>query len=214
MHPEWEYRFWTDAESRAFIRTYYPPFLPIYDAYPHGINRADAFRYFVMAHHGGVYVDLDFECLRPLDSLVNGAALVLGREPDAHSAVQPVHDRGLHDIVCNAFLASVPGHPFWDHVTARLADSHHEPGVLDSTGTFFFTRAYNGYAERPQVTLLPSHFLYPISNRDTHRGLTPADIRGQIHPGAYAVHYWDGSWWREATLRSIHQRVRRARGVS
>ncbi len=210
MHPNWEYRLWTDEDNRAFIQSCYPRFLSVYDAYPHGINRADAFRYFVMAHHGGVYVDLDCECLRPLDTLLDGHELVLGCEPDVHAAVQPVRERGLKQIVCNAFIASVPSHPFWEHVSARLIECQHADGILDATGTLFFSHAYNSYPDPSRITVLPSESLYPLSNRDSHRALTPEQIREQVPTNAYAVHYWHGSWWREAALHSIHQRVRRA----
>ena len=37
----------------------YPWFLETWDAYPFNIERADAIRYFVLAHYGGVYIDLD-----------------------------------------------------------------------------------------------------------------------------------------------------------
>ncbi|MCA1553972.1 MAG: glycosyltransferase, group 2 family protein, partial [Chloroflexi bacterium] len=104
MHPHWEYRLWTDEDNRAFIQTYYPWFLSIYDSYPQSNFRADAFRYFVMAHYGGVYVDLDCECLRPLDTLLHGEQLVLGCEPDVHASAEPVRERGLKQIVCNALI--------------------------------------------------------------------------------------------------------------
>jgi hypothetical protein len=37
----------------------YPWFLETYDGYPFPIQRADAIRYFVLAHFGGTYLDLD-----------------------------------------------------------------------------------------------------------------------------------------------------------
>ena len=38
--------------------------------YKSGIQRADAFRYFVLFAYGGIYVDLDMEALKPLDEYV------------------------------------------------------------------------------------------------------------------------------------------------
>merc|ERR1719253_552338 len=58
-HPDYEYRFWSDAANRALIEEHYPWFLSTYDAYPTGIQRADAARYFAVHHHGGVYADMD-----------------------------------------------------------------------------------------------------------------------------------------------------------
>jgi len=58
-HPEFEYKFWSDADNRALVAKEYPWFLPTYDAYTHPIQRADAARYFAVHHYGGIYVDLD-----------------------------------------------------------------------------------------------------------------------------------------------------------
>ena len=37
----------------------YPWFLEDWDGYEFPIQRADAIRYFVLAHYGGIYIDLD-----------------------------------------------------------------------------------------------------------------------------------------------------------
>lgn len=55
-------QMWTDAKSRELIATEYPWFLNTFDNYSQPIQRADAIRYFVLAHFGGVYIDLDDVC--------------------------------------------------------------------------------------------------------------------------------------------------------
>ena len=45
---------WTDASSREFIANEYPWFLDTFDGYTYPIQRADAIRYFVLHHYGGV----------------------------------------------------------------------------------------------------------------------------------------------------------------
>lgn len=77
LHPDYEYKLWTDKKSREFIaaeyahvrQTFttcrltdahrYPWFLETFDGYPYPIQRADAIRYFVLHHFGGIYIDLD-----------------------------------------------------------------------------------------------------------------------------------------------------------
>ena len=61
LHKDWEYKLWTDALSREFIATEYPWFLETFDNYEYPIQRADSIRYFVLAHFGGVYIDMDDE---------------------------------------------------------------------------------------------------------------------------------------------------------
>jgi mannosyltransferase OCH1-like enzyme len=95
---------WTDEENRNFVSTFYPWFLKTYDELPLNIHRIDAVRYMYLHHYGGVYVDLDFESLRPIDEYLKGKQLVLGR--------MGYYPNFVHSIP-NAVMASVPGHPFW-----------------------------------------------------------------------------------------------------
>ena len=87
-NPKWEYRFWTDDDNRALIKEDFPDSLEMFDGYATPIQRADAIRYFILYKYGGVYADLDFEALHPLEPyLVKGAGVLLGQEPLAHARV-------------------------------------------------------------------------------------------------------------------------------
>lgn len=67
-------QLWTDASSREFIATEYPWFLEAFDGYKFPIQRADAIRYFVLAHFGGTYIDLDNVSLKHRTSLFPGSS--------------------------------------------------------------------------------------------------------------------------------------------
>ena len=96
--PEWEYKLWTDADADAFIEREYPEFLDTFRNYPYPIQRADAIRYFVLDHYGGVYIDLDDGCNRPLEPLLSYPAFVRKTVPTG---------------VSNDVMGSVPHHPFF-----------------------------------------------------------------------------------------------------
>lgn len=55
-------QLWTNEKSRDFIAKEYPWFLDTFDGYKYPIQRADSIRYFVLAHYGGTYIDLDDVC--------------------------------------------------------------------------------------------------------------------------------------------------------
>lgn len=203
-HPDWQYCLWTDSDIREFIRQHYAWFLPIYDQYPEHIMRVDAVRYFILSHYGGVYADLDFQCLKPFDTLLADKQVVLGLEPPAHLDVHFPKTGPLTQLVCNAFMASVPGHPFWEHVFKQLVAYHRAGDPLDATGPFLLTRAYESYAPKNAITLAPSDLLYPISSEQAWRELKPA-VQAAIAERAYAVHHWHGTWWREAAARQEQQ---------
>ena len=104
-NANFEHLLWDDFDNRKFIADYYPWFLAIYDAYPREIYRADAVRYFFMYQFGGVYLDMDTECLKPLVALFDSSADVwLGRMGD---------DADFPHSIPNAIMASRPLQEFW-----------------------------------------------------------------------------------------------------
>lgn len=58
-------QLWTNEKARNFIAKEYDWFLETYDNYPYPIMRADAIRYFILNHYGGIYIDLDDVCPSP-----------------------------------------------------------------------------------------------------------------------------------------------------
>jgi inositol phosphorylceramide mannosyltransferase catalytic subunit len=103
--PDYEYILWTDAKSHDFIAQHYEWFLPTFEGYAHPIQRADAIRYFVLAHYGGVYIDLDDGCARRLDPLLAYQAFVRRTVPTG---------------ISNDVMGAVPNHPFFVRVTESL----------------------------------------------------------------------------------------------
>jgi hypothetical protein len=69
---------------------------------------ADTLRYFLMKSFGGLYLDLDVECYRSVDSWLRGYNLILQSDYD------PGH------VLQHGVLASVPGHKYWDLVIDLL----------------------------------------------------------------------------------------------
>ena len=63
-HPEWTIRLWTDKNIPKMVNK------RIYDTVPVLATRADILRLEILAKYGGVYVDADSICVKPLDDLV------------------------------------------------------------------------------------------------------------------------------------------------
>jgi mannosyltransferase OCH1-like enzyme len=215
LHPAWEYRLWTDADNREFLRRHYAWFLPTYDAYPENIMRADAVRYFILHFHGGVYADLDLEALRPLDDLLADKELALGLAPAAQAAERGGRSRGFEQVVECAFMASVPAHPFWAHVFGVLAEWRGAASTPDATGPFLLTRAYRTFAGKDQLSALPAELIFPLTLDDFWKsGRSLEELRQSVPAAAYTLHHWSGSWWREAALKAVRERLgRRREGV-
>jgi hypothetical protein len=199
FHPDWEYVLWTDESSRRFVAEHYREFLETFDAFTYAIQRADAIRYLVLHHFGGLYADLDVECLRPFDDLLRGHRFVIGREPERQA-----RRYGRSDLVCNALMAAAPGHPLLDAVIEELGKRradisfHHE--VLASTGPLMIDDVWRRLGG-DEVTVVEAHVFCPVaSNSRELRTLAAGGRRAValkqrlIARGSHAIHYWANSW--------------------
>lgn len=203
-HPHWEIRLWTDATLREFVARHHPDFLEQYDGYASPIMRADAARYLVLQHFGGVYADLDMECLRAVDPLLEGKDLLLPLEPHIHLQSAPATAAGMRRIIGNAWMASAPGHPFWDRVATELQRRSTRSSALEATGPFMLSAVVDQCAAEPwRPELLPAEMVYAAANVDTE--WLAAREAGSPHwfdPDVYSIHYWDGTWWRQKAGRT------------
>jgi inositol phosphorylceramide mannosyltransferase catalytic subunit len=152
-NPQHDYVLWDDADNREFIREDFPWFLPYYDGYPREIFRADIVRLFFLFRFGGLYADLDTECLRPLDSVLTGAQLVLGRMGE---------DTQFAHSVPNAMMASAPRQLFWLLAVAMAierirecggSDGMRARGPEDLTGPILVKNAYDYYTASSETAV-------------------------------------------------------------
>jgi mannosyltransferase OCH1-like enzyme/glycosyltransferase involved in cell wall biosynthesis len=198
-HPDWEYRLWTDADNRDFLATHYAWFLPTYDGYAHFISRVDAIRYFWLDFYGGLYVDLDFECLSPIDWLLAAKSIVLSLEPQAHIQENyRAQALNLTKIISPALIASAAKHPFWEHVWQQLSLAKDLTDPLAATGPFLLTHAYETYPMCAEIEPIAADRLHPLTLKDLESGcLFDLAVRSQISQQATAIHHWQGSWWKQ-----------------
>lgn len=158
LNADWEYWFWTDDDMRSFIAEIFPEYLSLYDGYENQYYRADAFRYFVLFAYGGLYADLDMECLRPLASHLDTDDCVISQEPLEHahflSHLGPI-------LASNALMACRPQHPFFAYVISGLDSSYRgyfrNVDILHATGPFMLTKAYLDYYHEEGVLPFSAH---------------------------------------------------------
>jgi len=112
LHPEWQVILWTDQTLREFVQNTFPDRLKHYDSFKDNIQRVDMGRYCLLEHFGGVWCDLDIEPTRNMDNLLKLYFDLGARVLVSESAV--IHREGKN--LTNAFIASVPRHPFWSVV--------------------------------------------------------------------------------------------------
>lgn len=216
LHPDFEYRLWTDAHNDAFVRNEFPDLYELYRSFSREIYRADMVRCLYLLRFGGVYVDLDVEPLRSLQGfLADAGDCVLGSEPEAHAWKR----RGKSTMACNAIMASVPGHPFWrrmmEEVARRAARAGGDP--VGVTGPFALDAAFEAHGRALGVRVSEPDAFFPLPDLDAQS--LPLDARSlkyfhsmrelELYPSAsFGVHHWAHTWIPEAGLNRGVQRLR------
>lgn len=201
-HPHWEYKLWTDEDNDKLIEEHYPWFLDMYRSYPHNIQRVDAARYFIMYHYGGVYADLDMQCLTPLDPLVDQiGGVILGQEGQTHS-------NGTQRIG-NAILFSSRHHPFWLHVFQSLMENHKFSNT-QKIGTVFITTGpsflHEVYLKYPQgITVMPAVSFYPLPWHKPEQKIEL--VQRRQYPKSWTAHHWEGVWRNSPRQVSVEYEV-------
>ena len=215
----WEYRLWTDADLEAFVAAEFPDFFDTYLRYDIHIKRIDAARYLILKRLGGVFVDLDFACLRPLDELLGDASLLFGLQSDQSPNSADAESNGNQPSICNAFMASAAGHPFWNCIEFDLERTC-KAYVLGATGPDFLTDRVSAagrfFGAEAMPGILAKNALYPFLWDDPvkHEAerMSLEQLR-EAYPDSYAVTFWTAVW-KETTKPAplprqypVHQRL-------
>jgi mannosyltransferase OCH1-like enzyme len=133
--PNWEYKFWSDEDLENLIRTKYPWFLETYKGYDKNIKRIDAARYFILYEHGGLYADMDFECVNNFEHLIPNDKISIAESPYKNDGRGETHQ--------NALMMSPPKHPFWENIFKLLEVHKNEKDVLYATGPQLLIKGIN-----------------------------------------------------------------------
>lgn len=188
-NPKLQRRLWTDRLLLEFVAEHYPDLLGTYCGYPRGVMRADAARYMLLHHFGGIYADIDCECVAPLDPLLNEDRVVLCREPALHADDQ-IGFRLLPYLLFNGVMASPPGHPFWLHLLDDLPRLAENKSVLDACGPCLLTSAQLSFPDPSALVVHPPSLFCPTDRN----GASDGSEGGQPGP-TYTVHHWAGTWY-------------------
>lgn len=192
----WEYRLWTDQEADAFEFTH-PELWK--NAKNYG-ERANILRYEVLHRYGGLYVDVDMQCIDPafFEYAHSHYDFYVGLEPLDHGF-----------MTCNAVVGAIPNHPL---LTKMIKDmpQYYEGIVKDKNykkvnffGPTYISRKLLEYGVRTETTdmVFPGTYFYPISIKEVVQ--KSWDAAALTFPETAAIHWWDGSWLKKEAQLSL-----------
>jgi mannosyltransferase OCH1-like enzyme len=125
MNPAWDYRFHRVNDDNLKERFFSPA------------SQSNWVRLEVVKKWGGVYLDMDMEPLKPLDSLID------------HQAFAACQDG---DRLCNAVFGAEPNHPWVNWQLGNIIGDRHDA----AWGVYTMSAA-----PREGVAIIPPHLVYP-----------------------------------------------------
>ena len=182
--PDYKYMLWTDEDLDELIRVKYPWFYDTYSNYPRNINKIDAARYFILYEHGGIYADMDYQCVKNFEHLIPKC-----KASAAESAFE-------NEKYQNALMASPMRHPFWERVWEDLIkNKDNASSVIEYAGPGIIIRNADSYPELFES--LPKE-KFAQKHDDTfkyYRDAGTEDVFTTAAPDeVYARHYGTASW--------------------
>src|SRR5438105_4266380 len=70
MNKEFTYVLWDDDKIMALMKEKFPFLIQKYNSLPRFIQKVDIAKFMILYTYGGIYVDLDLECLKSVNDLL------------------------------------------------------------------------------------------------------------------------------------------------
>ena len=140
---------------------------------------SDYVRSRALFEHGGIYLDVDVELIKPLDDLLENRCFLVFQMR-----------RRSDEWVSVATMGSEPGHLFWQECMQRWKKMYQDENIFELgpyTATLLLTRrGLCQYGEQMlgDIKLYPHEYFYPYSRRET---FIP---QKHIKPQTHGIHYW------------------------
>nr|CCA15666.1 surface protein Sur1 putative [Albugo laibachii Nc14]CCA16270.1 surface protein Sur1 putative [Albugo laibachii Nc14] len=125
IHPQWEYKLWTDTQ----VSTLKLQNKEHFDLAGNYGEKSDILRYEILLQFGGIYVDVDFKCLRLFQDLLQAFSFITG-----------ISNTDVVELN-NGLIACTRNHPIVRELVASLASkapvmSMTDARILDTIAQF------------------------------------------------------------------------------
>ncbi len=209
LHPTYEIIIWDDVRVDNLRKESELINAKAFDLASNYGEKSDILRLEILYRYGGIYVDVDFKCIKPFDKLIeSGLRFFIGESNVQTDKVE----------LNNALIGSVPNHPILlQCINAIQPDPKilvaHMMGqsslnikstcmsTIQRTGPLFITNillhpTLNLLKKYPCMMIFPTYYFYPVPNHIDYNIIDHGDneLTKYYHDDTYAVHRWGKSW--------------------
>jgi len=179
-NPDWEFIFWDD-EALKSIDIINKKYLDDCDNYS---MKSDILRFDILYQFGGLYIDTDFECLKPLDPFFDNRDFIVCRQnPNGPSICGAFFAATQYNSLVRKLLDGIPQRSITHkgkHCVAKYGPTYITDIIDENYGQEFkYSKAFE------------PKYVYPFMWNKKH---STKDDLNKIYPQAYAAHWWNTSW--------------------
>jgi len=197
LNQNWEHMKWDEESLRTECRKFSPEAVSKFEGFAHMIQKIDFGRYIVLYNYGGVSIDCDTECLRPLDKIpgVDRYDIILCKN-SLNRLENKVASFGLaKDLVVlnNATICCSKEHPLVKQFIEFLIEneSWNEDLFIDTqlkTGPLITSIFFNNYID--DILILDSDVFEPYGNINKRTILNHAYDQTWTGYGTFPVKFY------------------------
>jgi len=168
---------------------------------------SDCLRFWVLYHHGGVYLDTDMKILQDFDFLIRGDKLFFGKEKSdiMNGAIIGCEK---NDLIIQDCLSEYLNYSTENEIENLILKDLIIPKLITrKLNRICPIDVLNNYQKNNFFTVYPTQTFYPVpfKNRNTIGDFQPGDNN-------YTIHLWDASWHDEFQ-NIIHKKYKKSFGI-
>lgn len=154
-HPNYKYILWDKKMIDELIRNNYPQYYDTYLDLKHMVQKIDMAKYIILYHYGGIYVDMDCECLKSVDNFIKGKQVILAKLylNSFEKLLIFGLDYAFDDVIQNGIMFSTKEHPFFKNLVDNIVSVDKTKYLFETdinyifrtTGPGLLTKCYYSY---------------------------------------------------------------------
>lgn len=207
VHPSWQYKLWTDkdVESLDMFNK------KLYDSHENYGTKSDILRYEIIFKEGGIYLDTDFDIVRPFDDILGGVEFFVGvgqvENPEVFNSIfgATAYNELVRQLIDNMGKESI--------IDGVIEDYPHtgRDETFTITGSYYLSHMVFNYLEdhpfRYGNVIFPTEYFYPFpaDYRFTLWNVGRENVWDLIHKNntknTVCVHLWDCSWQSQSWVK-------------
>jgi len=148
----WEYFLWDKKQGYELVRKNFPELRKLW-LFATNIEKVDILRYVIMYIYGGMYLDLDTDCIKIYKPLENYNIILGSTACSENFFLKHIYS------INNNILLSTPNNLFWKHILDRIKNYHISDifpkfiRISMYTGPYCLQTVYNNYPDKKSIFL-------------------------------------------------------------